>query len=122
MTELEGQWAQMPNGRLVRIIGVDGDMVIAETTAGKTVDRPVSHVEARWTLLADDSLTVQAATTPQLLRERVEATPVDAVVDAIRELGGEAETPRIQELLERTIGTWVGTGDAFKDWWRPRVP
>lgn len=118
MTELEGRWAQMPNGRLVRIIGVDGDMVVAETTAGKTVDRPVTHVRARWTLLADDSLTVQAATTPQLLRQRAEAAPVDTVVDAIRELGGEAETPRIQDLLERTIGTWVGTGDAFKDWWR----
>lgn len=122
MTELEGRWAQMPNGRLVRIIGVDGDMVVAETTAGKTVDRPVSHVEARWTLLADDSLTVQAAIAATLLSERVEATPVDTVVDAIRELGGEAETSRIQELLERTIGTWVGTGDAFKDWWHRVQP
>ena len=40
------------------------------------------------------------------------------MVDAIRELGGEAETARIQELLERTVGTSVGTGDDFKDWWR----
>jgi hypothetical protein len=118
MSALEGRWAQMPNGRLVRIIGVDEDMVIAETTSGTTVDRPLAHVQARWTLLADDSLTVQATTNPDAVKGRLQANPVDLVVDAIRELGGEAETARIQELLERTVGTWVGTGDDLKDWWR----
>lgn len=118
MNGIEGRWAQMPNGRLVRIIGVDGDMVVAETTTGTTVDRPLAHVQARWTLLADDSLTVQAATNADTVRARLEARPVDVVVDAIRELGGEAESARIQELLEQTVGTWVGTGDDFKDWWR----
>lgn len=118
MSALEGRWAQMPNGRLVRIIGVDEDMVIAETTSGTTVDRPLAHVQARWTLLADDSLTVLAATNPDAVKARLQANPVDLVVDAIRELGGEAETVRIQELLERTVGSWVGTGDDFKDWWR----
>jgi len=118
MSEFEGRWARLPNGRLVRIIGVDGDVVVAETTAGRTEDRPIAHVRARWTILADDSLTVQAATKPDALKARLEANPVDVVVDAIRELGGQADTARIQELLEQTIGTWVGTREAFKEWWR----
>ncbi len=118
MTELEGQWAQMPNGRLVRIIGVDGDMVVAETIAGTTVDRPLAHVNARWTLLAADSLVVRAATDPVALKASLDGNPIDLVAGAIRDLGGEAETARIQELLEVTLGPWTGTGDAFKEWWR----
>ena len=109
MSDLEGRWARLPNGRLVRIVGVDGDVVVAETIGGVTVDRPLAHVRARWTVLADDSLTVLAATNPDALKARLEVNPVDVVVDAIRELGGEADTARIQKLLQQTIGTWVGT-------------
>jgi hypothetical protein len=118
MTDLEGRWARLPSGRLVHIIGIDGDMVVAETTRGTTVDRPLTYVMTRWILLADDSLTVQGATKPEDLKARLEANPVDVVVDAIRELGGEAETAQIKELLAQTLGEWVGTGDTFKVWWR----
>ena len=124
MSELEGRWAILPSGRLVRIVGVDGDMVVAETPAGRTVDRPLPHVHAAWSLVDDDNLLVRASTDPDGLRAVVEAQPVDVVVSAIHDLGGEAETPAIQAHLERSVGPWVGTGDALKDWWRrvqPRV-
>ena len=118
MSELEGRWATLSSGRLVRIIGVDGAAVIAETPGGRTIDRPLTHVRASWTLLNDDHLLVRAAVSPEILRQQVETEPVGVVVDAIRDLGGEAETPQIQALLERSVCQWVGTGPAFKSWWR----
>ncbi len=97
-------------------------MVLAETSSGATVDRPVSHVLARWALLTADSLLVVRSVDPEGLRSRAASTPVDVIVDALRDLGGAAETAAIQELLERVIGAWVGSGDAFKDWWRRVQP
>jgi len=70
MTNLEGRWATLPNGTLVRIIGVDHDVVVAETVRGATVDRPLAHVTARWSVLSDDSLLVEAATHADDLKAR----------------------------------------------------
>lgn len=118
MTDLDGRWARLPQGRLVRIIGVEDDVVLAERTTGSTLERPLAHVEARWRLLDDDCLSVRAVTDPAGLADLAESGPVDLVVEALRELGGEAETQEIKWLLERAVGQWVGTGDAFKSWWR----
>lgn len=120
--ELEGRWARLASGRLVRILGVDGDVVIAETPGGQTVDRPVAHVLASWTLLADNSLSVRALTERDATRAAVKSSPIDIVVWALVDLGGEAETANLKALIEAAVGEWTGQGDNFKAWWRKVQP
>ena len=123
MTEVaEGRWAELPNGRVVRIVAVDGEMVLAEGAGGRVIDRPVAHVRSRWRLLSDDALLVRALIDPVGIVEQLQADPVQLVASAIRDLGGDAETPEIQALLRRVVGPSVGEGDAFKDWWRRVQP
>ncbi len=116
--DLEGQWVELPNGRVARIVAVADDAVLAEYPSGRSIDRPLANVLALWRFLSQDSLLVEAASAHAQLAARLEANPVDLVADAIRDLGGEAETEAIQGLLERVIGADVGTGPKFKAWWR----
>jgi hypothetical protein len=120
--ELEGRWARLPNDRIVRIVAVADEMVLAEGVGGLAVDRPVANVRARWTLLADDCLAVRAVVEPDVVAELVASAPLDLVVSAIHDLGGVAETAAIKRLLETVVGRWAGSGDAFKAWWRKVQP
>jgi hypothetical protein len=126
MKELEGRWAQLPGGSVVRIVAVDVEdgveTVLAESIAGSEEQRPLSYVRARWRLLPDDGLIVLAATRPAEAKRLADDEPNELIALALHELDGDATTDEIQGLLERALGIYVGGRAGVSAWWKRVQP
>lgn len=110
-----GDWVELPDLSIARIVEVSGDPVIvrAERPGRGVVEMPLNYATSKWARLPPDGLRVAWTTNPAGLRDRADREPVDLVVLALVDANGSATTRELREILERVVGS-----DKFSSWWK----